>query len=199
MDFVSHLSFPTLLRLWVGYLVERTMNISIDTRIPFPRSLVYATYRDKLIELVPYMPNVRYIKVESRRQEAGQIYCVNNWRGGGDIPMAARAVLSENMLSWREYTTWNESEFTVSWRIETQAFTEAVHCAGKNRFIEDGNTTLIENRGELTIDPKQIKGVPGFLTNQVALLVEDFLGKNIQPNLLQMSQGVRQYLVQTKG
>jgi len=32
------------------------MIISVDTRIPFrvPR---YATYRDKLVELVPYLPN----------------------------------------------------------------------------------------------------------------------------------------------
>ncbi len=170
------------------------MNISTDTRIPFPRSLVYATYRDKLVELVPYMPNIRNIAVKSRRQEDGQIYAINEWHGGGEIPLAARAVLSEDMLSWKEYETWNESEFTLSWRIETKAFTEAVHCVGKNRFIEDGNTTIIENRGELTIDPKQLKGVPGFLRNQIAFVVEDFLGKKIAPNLLEMSQGVRQYL-----
>jgi len=36
--------------------------------------------------------------------------------------------------------------------------TEAVHCAGKNRFLEDGSGTLIESRGELTINTKQIKG-----------------------------------------
>jgi len=67
---------------------------------------------------------------------------------------------------------------------------------GKNRFLSDGNTTVIESRGELVIEHKQIKGVPFFLTSTIANVVEDFLGKNIQPNLLAMSAGVVQYLEQ---
>lgn len=171
--------------------------ISADTRICFPRSLVYATYRDKLIELVPYMPNVRAIEVKSRREENGRVYSINEWHGGGEIPLAARAVISEDMLSWTEYNTWNEAECTVDWQIGTHVFTEAVYCTGKNRFFADGNTTIIQSRGKLIIDPKKIKGVPIFLVRTVVGLVEDFLGKKIEPNLLQMSEGVRQYLEQT--
>ncbi|MDJ0615402.1 MAG: hypothetical protein QNJ63_01440 [Calothrix sp. MO_192.B10] len=172
------------------------MNISNNTSIPFARSLVYATFRDKLVELVPYMPNVRDIKVKSRREEDGQIYCVNEWHGGGEIPMAARAILSEEMLSWTEYNTWKGEDFTLEWSIETHAFTEAVRCAGINRFLENNGNTVIESRGQLIIDPKEIKGVPQFLTGQIARVVEDFLGQKIKPNLLQMSEGVRKYLQQ---
>ncbi|MBA3921798.1 MAG: hypothetical protein H0X31_08910 [Nostocaceae cyanobacterium] len=170
------------------------MIISANVCIPFPRALVYATYRDKLVELVPYMPNVHCVTVKSRRDEGEKVYCVNEWDGGGEIPIAARAILSKDMLSWTEYDTWNESEFVLEWRIETHSFTEAVHCTGKNFFIEDGNTTVIESRGELKIDPTRIKGVPHFLANGVAHIVEDFLGKKIEPNLLQMSEGVLHYL-----
>lgn len=170
------------------------MLICADTKIPFPRSLVYATYRDKLVELVPYMPNVRSIKVKSRREADGNIYSVNEWHGGSEIPAAARALLSENMLTWTEYNTWNQAEFTLEWRIETHAFTEAVQCSGTNRFLEDGNNTVIESRGELVINAQKIKGVPFFLTSTIAHLVEDVLGKNIEPNLLAMSTGVMQYL-----
>ncbi|MDJ0734473.1 MAG: hypothetical protein QNJ47_10440 [Nostocaceae cyanobacterium] len=170
------------------------MNISTNSRIPFPRSLVYSTYRDKLVELVPYMPNVRGIQVMSRRQENGQIYCVNQWHGGGEIPMAARAILSDDMLSWTEYNTWKDTECILEWHIETHAFTEAVHCAGVNRFLEDNGATVIESRGKLSIDPKEIKGVPQFIAGQIAKVVEDFLGSKIQPNLLQMSEGVNNYL-----
>jgi hypothetical protein len=173
------------------------MLISADTRIPFSRALVYATYRDKLVELVPYMPNVRYISVLSRREENGLIYTVNEWHGGGEIPTAARAFLSEDMLSWTEYNTWNNNNFTLEWQIKTHAFTEAVHCAGNNRFLVDGDMTIVENRGELVIDPKKIKGVPQFLVRSVVHLVQDFLGKKIVPNLLQMSEGVRLYLEKT--
>lgn len=172
------------------------MLICANTQIPFPRSLVYATYRDKLVELVPYMPNVRDIEVKSRSEVGSNIYTVNEWHGGSEIPAAAKVILSENMLSWTEYNTWDQALLTVEWRIETHAFTKAVKCFGKNRFLSDGNTTIIESRGELAIDPKQINGVPFFLTSTIANVVEDFLGKNIQPNLLAMSAGVRQYLEQ---
>ena len=172
------------------------MLICANTQIPFPRSLVYATYQDKLVELVPYMPSVRDIEVKSRSEVGSNICTVNDWHGGSEIPAAARVILSEDMLSWTEYNTWNQALFTVEWHIETHAFTKAVKCSGKNCFLSDGNTTIIESRGELAIDPKQINGVPFFLRSTIANVVEDFLGKNIQPNLLAMSAGVRQYLEQ---
>ncbi len=174
------------------------MIVFADTHIPFPRSLVYATYRDKLVELIPYLPNVQRIEVKSRREEGDFIYFVNEWHGGGEIPVVARAIISEAMLSWTDLATWNESEFTSEWHIKTHAFTEAVHCAGVHRFKEADNGTLIETRGELAINTKQIKGVPQLLAGAVGHTVEDFLSKKIGPNLLQVSEGVRHYLEQQK-
>ena len=173
------------------------MLITAELRIPFPRSLVYTTYRDRLVELVPYMPNARSVEVKSRRSENERIYCVNFWRGGGRIPLALRAVLGEAMLSWTEYDIWDESNFTLEWRIETHAFTKAVFCRGKNCFLENNGTTIIETRGELSIDSEQIEGFPRSLKGQIASRVENFLGKKIVLNLIQMSKGVHNYLEQT--
>lgn len=170
------------------------MIISTDTRIPYVRPLVYGTYRDKLTNLLPYMPNVTSIMPKSRREENGLIYTVNEWHGGGEIPMAARAIISQDMLSWLEYNTWNESEYSLEWRIETKAFTEAVDCRGKNYFRENNGMTVVESRGKLVIDPQKIHGAPSFLAGQIARIVEEFLGSKIQPNLLQMGEGVRKYL-----
>ena len=134
--------------------------------------------------------------IKSRREEGTKIHFVSDWHVGGDIPFATRAILSDEMLSWTEYTTWNESELTMEWRLETHAFTEAVQCRGKNYFKADGNTTIIESRGELNIDSTKIKGVPHFLATKIADVVRDFLGKQIEPNLIQMSGGVHLYLEQ---
>lgn len=173
------------------------MQISVDTHLPFPRSLVYTTYRDKLIDLVPYMPNVRQIQLTSTREEEGLLYLVHQWRGGGKIPPAARAFLSEDLLSWTNDSIWNNSEFTTQWQIKTHAFTEAVHCAGKNRFIEDSNGTKIESRGKLIIDPNGLSGVPKFFAGSVASTIENLLSQQIEPNFLQMSEGVQKYLQQS--
>ncbi len=170
------------------------MIIFAEARIPFPRPLVYSTYRDKLVELVPYLPNVRRVDVLARRQEGGLIHFVNEWHGGGEIPVMARAFLSEAMLSWTDLATWNESEFTSEWQIKTHAFTEAVRCIGVHRFKATDSSTLIESRGELAIDAKELKGVPQLLAGRVGHIVEDFLSQKIAPNLLQVGEGVRQYL-----
>jgi hypothetical protein len=170
------------------------MLISVDVRISFPRSLVYLTYRDKLPAVVPFLHNVRGIEVKLRREENGGIYLINEWHGGGEIPAAARAVLSEAMLSWTDFATWNDAEFATDWRIETHAFKDAVHCAGQNRFLVDGHGTLIQNRGELIIDSRQIHGVPFMLAGMVGGMVEDYLSKKIGPNLQQTGEGVQHYL-----
>ena len=59
-----------------------------------------------MIDLLPYLPNVRSIEIKSRKGEGNVIEFVNEWRGGGDIPAAIRAVLSESVLAWTDYATW---------------------------------------------------------------------------------------------
>jgi hypothetical protein len=134
------------------HLDHGLMQINAEIFIPFPRPLVFATYRDQLLNLVPYLPNVRGISTKQRSQGQGRVKIVNEWHGGGEIPPAARALLSESMLSWTEYTDWNPEEFTTDWQIKTHAFTEAVTCVGKNLFLECGAGTQLVSRGKLTID-----------------------------------------------
>lgn len=170
------------------------MQLSADATLPFSRSVVFAAYRDHLADLVEYLPNIRRIEVTSRKDDGAKTELVNEWHGGGEIPAAARAVLSENMLSWTDYATWNADDWTCAWRIETHSFTEAVHCAGTNRFVELDGETRLEIRGELTIDAAKIRAVPKLLAGRVARAVEDFLVKKITPNLLSVSDGLRKYL-----
>ena len=172
------------------------MIISTRTYLPFPRSLVFTTYRDRLPELVPYMPNIQGITIKSRQERGEHIEQVNEWQGGGDVPAAARSILDESMLSWTEHALWDETNFTTAWKIETHAYTEAVLCKGNNRFLEKDQGTLITSEGELSIDSNKIKNVPSFIAKMVSGVVEDFLGKKIEPNLVQMGEGVHRYLKQ---
>lgn len=170
------------------------MKITIDVRLPFPRSTVYTTYRDKMLDLVPYLPNVRAIELQSRREMETGTQLITVWHGGGSIPVPARAFLSEDLLSWTDYSTWKADEFVVDWRTETHAFTEAVRSTGRNRFIEEGNGTRIESRGELHIDTQQLKGIPSFIAGSIAQTIEDLLGQQIGTNFQQMGTGAVRYL-----
>jgi hypothetical protein len=170
------------------------MKFSSQLYIPFPRSLVYATYRDALVQLVPYMPNVRRIELVSQHQKAKGLELVHEWHGGGEIPAAMRTFLSEELLSWTNYATWNDTAWVTDWRNETHAFREAVSCSGTNRFLEEGAGTRVESFGQLAIESEQLHGIPGFMRGMVAHAVEDILGKQIEPNFLQLGNGVRRYL-----
>jgi hypothetical protein len=173
------------------------MELTADATLPYARPIVFAAYRDDLTKVLEYLPNVRAIEVKSRTEAPGRVELLNVWKGGGEIPAAARAVLSEAMLSWNDHAVWTEEDWTCSWRIETHAFTEAVHCAGKNRFIEVDGGTRIEIRGKLEIDAKKIKGVPGFLAGKASSTVEGFLAQKIRPNLVEVTEGLKKYLAQT--
>jgi hypothetical protein len=174
------------------------MDLEADALVPFDRELVFRTYRDELPEIVEFMPSVRRIEVKSREDQGNVTRLVNVWRGGGEIPAAARVVLSESMLSWTDHALWDSLTQTCRWRIETHSFRDAVRCEGSTRFVATDGTTRIEIRGELVIDATRIRGVPKFLTKGVGNTVTEFLVRKIGPNLLEASEGVRRYLERKK-
>lgn len=173
------------------------MELVAAATLPFPRPIVFAAYRDDILKVLQYLPNVRNIEVKSRKEEGPRVELVNIWHGGGDIPAAARAVINENMLTWTDYASWNSDAWTCEWRIETHSFTEAVDCRGTNRFLEVERGTRIEIRGDIRIDAKKVRGVPGFLAGKVASAVEMFLAQKIRPNLVEVTDGLKKYLAQT--
>jgi hypothetical protein len=170
------------------------MDLNADAWIPFPRSVVFAAYRDELDKLTEYLPNVRRIELRSRTGDPPVVDLVNIWHGGGEIPPVARAFVSEQMLSWTDYAHWDEAAWTCEWRIETHAFSEAVTCRGKNTFVEEGGKTRLEIRGNLVIDSSRVRGVPRLLVSTVNRAVEELLGSRIRPNLLDVSAGLTKYL-----
>jgi hypothetical protein len=175
------------------------MEIRADARIPFAREIVFATYRDEITSLLPYLPNVLGIEIKSRKDEGSVVEFVNEWRGGGDIPAAVRAVLSESALAWTDYATWRAKDLECDWRTATHAFTDAVACKGLNRFLVDGDgKTLLEIRGSLEIDAKKIRGVPSFLAGKIGRTVEEFLVGKIQSNLVETAKGLEKYLEDKK-
>ena len=171
------------------------MKLEAVADIPFAREQVYAVYRDRLPQLVPYLPNIREIVQKSRTEEGHLVKVLNLWKGGGEIPAAARSVVSEKLLEWDDDATWDNHAFTCEWRIVTPHFKDAVYAAGNNTFEALGpDRTRLTIRGELTIDGARVPGVPKFLAKTVAPVVEKFLIAAIKPNLLEVSKGVERFL-----
>jgi len=170
------------------------MEIRADVTLPFPLDQVFAAYRDRMPELTEYLPNIRKIEVLERQDKVGEVYLVNAWEGGGDIPKVARAVLSESMLRWTDYATWKEGTHSVEWRTEVHAFPGAVKSSGTNRFVAAGGGTRLEIRGDLTCDSARIPGVPRFFARTVNAAAEKLLVGQVSVNLVEVGKGVGKLL-----
>lgn len=170
------------------------MQIRCDAELAFPRPLVWSTYRDRLVDLVPYLPNIRGIEVQKREEKPDGIHYVNVWHGGGDIPAVARSFLSEAMLSWTDIARWREADFETDWRVEPHTFRDAVISSGTNRYVELHGKTRLEIRGDLAIDAAKVKGVPKLLASKVSRAIEEFMVKAVSKNLLDVSRGVERFL-----
>ncbi len=170
------------------------MEIRAQVELPFPRELVFATYRDRLTELVDYLPDIRSIEVRSREERDGAVELVNEWVGGGEIPKVARAVLNESMLRWTDYATWRQDAFTCDWRSVVHAFPGAVKSSGQNRYFETPAGMRLEIRGDLVCDSTKVPGVPRLFAKTINAAVEKMLVAAIAPNLVEITRCVGKLL-----
>jgi hypothetical protein len=170
------------------------VRIHADVELLHPRERAFEAYRDRMVELVEFLPNIRSIRVISREERGPDVVLVNEWVGGGDIPSVARAVLKDSMLRWTDYATWRGESHTVEWRTEVHAFPGAVKAMGTNRFVETPRGSRLEIRGELTCDSAKVPGVPRILARTVNAAAEKILVGQIGHNLAEIGRGVAKLL-----
>ncbi len=170
------------------------MRLDVTVDIPYPREKVFTVYRDRLPELVQYLPNVRAIEVKQRVDEGATTRLLNRWKGGGEIPAVVRKFLSEELLEWDDYATWHADRWLTEWKTVVPAFKEAVKAEGQNRFEAAGDKTRFTISGVIEVDATRVKLVPRILAGTVGPAVEKFIVSAIKPNLLAVADGVRRYL-----
>jgi len=174
------------------------MKIEADATLSFSRELVFSTYRDRLPDLVPHLPNVRAIEVLDREDDAdstpGKTRLHNLWRAEGDIPKVAQTIIKPDMVAWDDHAIWDQNAWTCDWKVVPKFFTNNVTCWGKNQYVDHGDKTTLQIRGELEIDAKGIPGVPRLLAKRIAPVIEKFIVALLTPNLLQVSSGLEKFL-----
>lgn len=171
------------------------MKLEADARIPFSREVVFATYRDRLPQMVPFLPNVKAIQVQKREEPApGISTLLNLWEAKAEVPKVAQGVLKPEMLAWLDHASWNQNDWTCDWRIETRMFTENVRCSGRNTYLVEGDLTILQIRGNLEVKLDGVPGVPRFLAGTVAPHVEKFIVQLLTPNLLSVAKGLEDFL-----
>ena len=169
--------------------------IDIEDQIRFDRELVYQTFRDHLAELLPYLPAVKDIIVESYDRDGDRVAIVNLWKAqDDDIPTVAEKFITPEMMQWTDRALWRDADFECDWDMEVGFLAEAISCSGTTSYLSSGDRTSVRIRGELHVDAKKIPGVPRLLAGKIGNIVEAFVVKMITPNLKEVNRGMETFL-----
>jgi hypothetical protein len=170
------------------------MVLFAETEIPYPLPLVFSTYRDRLEEIVPYLPNIECIQVQQRSENENIAYLVNAWTSKRDLPLLVQKFLKTDAFRWTDRAEWNASRWICSWSVQTEIFPGLVECWGTTSFVDVSSTTRIRIDGELQLHLEKLH-VPRFLANSLQPLIEKFVVNALKPNLLSAGEGVGKFLL----
>jgi len=171
------------------------MEIAVDKSMPYPLEPVWTTMRDKLPELIPYLPNVERVEVRERTEPSpGEVHLVNFWKAAKtEVPKLARPFIDQSKLNWIDTAEWIDSTWTCRWSIHVGFMADRVTCEGATRYVDQGDgTTRIIMKGDLDI---RLKGMlPGLIARKAKPAVEGFVVKLIQPNFEKTIGALAKYL-----
>lgn len=177
--------------------------IDITDTIHFGLDEVYPVFRDGLASLVPYLPTVESIEVESfERVDTDTVKIVNVWTASdNEIPKIAQKFIRREMLKWTDRATWHDESRSCDWDMEVGFLTDAISCFGTTTYktIDAGRYTQVRISGELRVDGSKIPGVPNILGSKVGSAIEAFVVKMIAPNLKESNRGCEKYLSRLVG
>jgi len=174
------------------------MNFEVEERVKYQRDLVFTTLRDKLSDLVPYLPNVKKIEVLEKRKTKDTVYLTNKWYADFSIPKAVQKIIKIEEVTWIDYAKWKEKDYTCEWEIEPVFFKEYVSVNGVNYYYEENNETIIKLTGEINIDVSKHPLVPRLLAGIVNKEITGIVVNGIKPNLVSLIEGVRKFLKSKK-
>lgn len=160
------------------------MRFTHSDEIPWPRELVFRTFRDRTPDLLPYLPSVAELELIEENIDGPLKRSIKRWRGSSDeIPGALRPLVRPDLLEWLDHATWDEQHFTCEWRHEFRALPGAISARGTTRYSAEGEATRITIEGEFTIRPQGLTFVPQVIARKLAPTLERFVVGQIKPNL----------------
>lgn len=170
------------------------MKLETQDVIDQPVDTVYKTVRDDLVSLVPYLPNVAKIEIESQSAGPKGAQIVNRWFAKAELPTLLKKFVKPELMSWIDRAQWDDQAKIVTYSLESPLGRSLFTAKGINYFeaAGDGKTTL-RVTCEIDLYPENLPGVPKLMAGKVKPLVEGLLKKMLEPNLTSLSTGLKGY------
>lgn len=171
------------------------MRFTVTDEIGFPREVVYPAVRDRIEDLVDYLPNVDRIEVLEKHIEGPVHRFVKRWTASAqEVPVLLRPAIKPEYLQWVDHATWDGAAYTTEWHHDLVFLKGAMTARGLNRYIDEGDVTVIELEGEITIHPERLAFLPGPVARKLAPAIERFVVEVIKPNLRSTNQAIEAWL-----
>ena len=158
--------------------IEKTVKMNA------PIEKVWAAYKDKLLDIKDYMPEVEEIKI-LEREENGQITNqVNEWTlAASDIPSSIKKFVPPGLLKFTDTAKWNSDAMTCEFVNIPSDGSGLYKISGFNTFLQSGSVTTLTMSLNIEFDAGKIPGVPKFLAKTIMPQVEKLLAQSIAKNL----------------
>lgn len=166
--------------------------------VKHPKDVVWRAVRDRLPEMVPYLDDVKSITQEYREEQDGSIKLTNIWKADIALPAKVQSIINADSLKWADRAEWIDAYDECQWVIEPHFLKDRVLCSGSTRFEPaiGGRGTRITFSGELSIDAKNIPGVPAFMEATVTSTVESLITTVIPKNFRKITDALEILLAQ---
>ncbi len=173
--------------------LEEHVEIKANTKVAYPRDVVWVAMRDQMPRLAEFLPNIDTITVESREDTETGTILVNRWQAAkSEIPMVARKFVKPEQMYWLDFATWTDDKWQCAWRLEMGFMKERVQCSGTTTYVEVEGGTEMQISGDLQV---QLKGlIPRLLIGKAKPAIEGFVTRMLRPNFQKTADALGDYL-----
>ncbi len=172
------------------------MEFVYEEPIPGPPDRALAMLRDRLTDLVAYLPAIDKIdELERQVEEDGNVRIVNLWQGNRKlVPTLAKPFVTKVMMTWEDHAYWLSEKREVVWRFEPMRFKRLFTCEGRNYLIEaeDGNSVL-RMTGDLNVYPETVPGISARMAKRLKPKIAPWAIERIKPNLMQVPRALQAF------
>ena len=171
------------------------MQFSSRDESKHPRDAVFATQRDRLLEVVPFLSGVERVQQLSREDRSDSVVVVRNeWTGSPSaLPILLRPFVPPQVLRWRDETLWDPATWVATWSMEVPALGPAVSIHGTSRFEIVAKGSAVAVQGEFTFHPERLPRAPD-MSPRMTPIFERFVVSLIVPMIRDSSRAVTRFL-----
>jgi hypothetical protein len=150
-----------------------------------PAAVVFATVRDRLVELGPMVDDVASI-TELKREEVqpGRVRLINEWHAEQRVPELLARELRTPEVSWIDRNEWDETTLLCTWTVEPFVLTEHITCRGTTTYepAMAGRGTRVTVEGTFDLAKGALGGLSSALERPVTAFVESIVTTLIPRN-----------------